>query len=78
MGQVALVSQWGQLSPQDLAHQESLQDQGGLGDLRCLSALENQWGQADLFLQGSLASLGDHPSLGGQQDRGPPWSLPSQ
>lgn len=23
MGQVALVSQWGQLSPQDLAHQES-------------------------------------------------------
>ena len=35
-------------------------------------SLYSQWGQGDLSLPGSLASRGDHPSLGGRQDQGPP------
>jgi len=35
-------------------------------------SLYSQWGQEDLSLQGSLASRGDRPSLGGRRDQGPP------
>lgn len=47
-------------------------EQLGIVQLQGASSLYSQWGQGGLALQGILSIQGDHPSLGGQRDQGPP------